>query len=114
MFRGNPLWFIGALLLVPAGGIGLIVLLIWWLYCKQTRVILDRHHTLVERGLLSKDRIEMRHSRVRAVHVYQSFLHRIFGVGNVQVYTTGDNPEFTVNSMPDPHRMREIINQYGT
>ncbi|HUF56104.1 MAG TPA: PH domain-containing protein [Thermohalobaculum sp.] len=114
MFQGNPFYFVGAILLIPVGGIGLLLLLGWWVYCKQTRVTLDATNTLVERGILSKDRIEMRHGRVRAVHVYQSFLQRMTGAGDVQVYTTGDNPEFTVRNMPNPHRIREIINEYGS
>ena len=114
MFQGSPFYFIGAVLLIPAAGLGLLILLGWWIHCKQTRVCLDRHHTLVERGILSKDRIEMRHARVRAVHVYQSFMQRMTGSGDVQVYTTGDRPEFTVKNMPNPHRIREIINEYGT
>lgn len=114
MFRGNPLGFVGSVLLIPAAGIGLIILLVWWLYCKQTRVVLDDRHTLVEQGLLSKSRMELRHSSVRAVHVHQTFLQRMFGVGKVQIFTAGDEPEVVVNHMPDPHRVREIINAHGT
>ena len=114
MFRGNPLYFVGAVLLIPVGGIGLIILLFWWLYCKQTRVMLTREHVLIEKGILSKSRIELRHSSVRTVHIYQSFGQRIFGVGKLEIYTAGDNPEVTVNDVPNPHLIREIINEHGS
>lgn len=113
MFRGHPFGFVLSILLIPVAGIGILILLAWWLRCKQTLVRLDASHTLVEEGLFSKSRIELRHSHVRTVHVYQTFGQRIFGVGKVEIYTSGDDPEITVNGMSDPHRIREIISGHG-
>ena len=113
MFRGHPLGFVLSLLLVPVAGLGLLILLVWWLTCKQTHIALDRNHTRVEKGLLSKSRIELRHTSVRTVHVYQSLGQRIFGVGKVSIFTAGDKPEVSMDGIPDPQRVREIINEYG-
>ena len=33
----------------------------------------------------------------------QSRSFRILGVGTIQIYTAGDEPEFTIVDMPDPH-----------
>ena len=44
-----------------------------------------------------------------SVHVTQGFVNRILGVGTVQISTAGDEPEFTVADMPDPHVIREAI-----
>ena len=114
MFRANPLGFIAAVLLIAAVGVGIIILAIWWLRCRETRVMLDTRHMLVEKGLMSKSRIELRHSSVRTVRISQSFQQRIFGVGKVEVFTAGDNPEVTVNNIPEPQRIREIINEHGS
>jgi uncharacterized membrane protein YdbT with pleckstrin-like domain len=43
------------------------------------------------------------------VQVNQSFVNRILGVGTVEIATAGDEPEFVVSDMPDPHEIREAI-----
>jgi uncharacterized membrane protein YdbT with pleckstrin-like domain len=58
---------------------------------------------------LSKDRTSVSLKHIRAVHVTQGFLNRIFGVGTIQVSTAGDQPEFTIKDMPDPGEIREAI-----
>lgn len=108
MFRNHPLGFILALVLVAAA-IGVLILLWWYLKCKSTKLQADRNHVMLERGLLSKERIELDTDGIRTVRVYQSLLNRMFGVGRISVYTSGDVPEFEVSGMPDPHRFRELV-----
>lgn len=108
MFRSNPLGFILAVLLVAAA-IGVLILLWWYLQCKSTKLEADRQTVMLERGLLSKERIELDTNAIRSVKVYQSLFNRMFGVGRISVYTSGDVPEFEVNGMPDPHRFRELV-----
>ena len=35
--------------------------------------------------------------------------NRILGVGTIQIFTAGDQPEFTIVDMPDPHLIRKAI-----
>lgn len=113
MFRGHPFGFVLAVILIAAAGLGILILLVWWLKAKSTRLTLDRERTLLEEGLLSKSRMDLRHGHVRTVHVYQTLGQRIFGVGRITVYTAGDDPEIEVDGMPDPYRVREIISEHG-
>lgn len=46
---------------------------------------------------------------IRSVSVGQGFLDRILGVGTIQIFTAGDEPEFTILDMPDPRMIRETI-----
>ncbi|MFC6671634.1 PH domain-containing protein [Marinobacterium aestuariivivens] len=108
MFKNNPLGFLLAILLIPVG-IGIIILLVWYLKCKSTLLELSGSELVVERGLLSKDRTELALSSIRTVNVYQSFFNRIFGVGKIAIYTAGDEAEIEVAGLPDPHRLRELI-----
>lgn len=108
MFRNNPLGFILAVLLIPLA-IGVLILLYWYLMCKATRLEVDSSSIILERGLLSKEKIELDIDSVRTVRIYQSFFNRIFGVGKISVYTSGDIPEFAIAGMPDPNRFRELI-----
>ncbi|HDZ09701.1 PH domain-containing protein [Pseudohongiella sp.] len=108
MFRNNPLGFILAVLLIPVA-IGIIILMVWYLKCKSTRLDFIGNDLVLERGLLSKDRTELDVSRIRTVNVYQSFFNRIFGVGRISIYTAGDDPEIDVSGLPNPHDLRELI-----
>ena len=50
----------------------------------------------------------MRLASIRSVRVYQSLFQRMFGTGDIEVYSAGDNPEIIVKGMPDPARIREL------
>lgn len=109
MFKNHPFGFILCLLLIPAFGLGLLILLWWYLQCKGSKLTVDERDILFEQGLFSKNRAEFGIEGVRTVRVNQSFFNRIFGVGTVQIYTAGDNPEIEAKGMPDPNRVRELI-----
>lgn len=109
MFKNNPLGFILSILLIPAFGVGLLILLWWYLQCKGSKLTVKEHDLMYEQGLLSKNRVEFSISSVRTVRVNQSFFNRIFGVGTIEIYTAGDKPEIAAKGLPDPNRVRELI-----
>jgi uncharacterized membrane protein YdbT with pleckstrin-like domain len=113
MLRSNPLGFILALLLAVVG-VGILILLWWYLQCKSTRLEADSNTVMLERGLLSKERIELDIDKIRTVKVFQTLFNRMFGVGTITVYTSGDIAEFDIKGMPDPHRFRELVKQANT
>lgn len=108
MFRNNPLGFILAVLLIPVA-VGILILLWWYLQCKSTKLELVGNDLILEKGLLSKARMELDIRRIRSVNVYQSFFNRIFGVGKISIFTAGDNPEIEVAGLPEPHELRTLI-----
>lgn len=110
MFRANPLGFILTMLLVPFG-IGLIILIYWYLVCKTTTLELNQNDLLYSKGILNKDRIEIDIRSIRTVRVYQSLINRMFDVGTVSVFTAGDSPEIEVKGIPQPNDIREMINR---
>jgi len=109
MFRAHPFWFILCVLLIAAFGIGILLLLYWYIKTRATALSVTEHEIMYERGILSKDRTAVSLRHVRAVHITQGFLNRILGVGTIQISTAGDEPEFTIADMPDPHEIREAI-----
>jgi uncharacterized membrane protein YdbT with pleckstrin-like domain len=111
MFRAHPFWFILFVLLIAAFGIGLLILLYWYIKTRATALTVTLHELMYERGILSKDRLSVSLRHVRSVEVKQSFVNRILGVGTIQVSTAGDEPEFTVKDLPDPHEIREAISR---
>ncbi|UVW35953.1 PH domain-containing protein [SAR92 clade bacterium H455] len=115
MFKNNPLGFIICLILIPAGGLGLLILLTWHLKNKASKLTVNDNEILFEKGLLSKERSEVNLASVRTTKVKQSFFNRIFGVGSIEIFTAGDSPEIVATGMPDPNKIRELIkaNQNG-
>lgn len=109
MFRAHPFWFILFVLLIAAFGLGLLILLYWYVKTRATALTVTEHELLYEKGILSKERLSVSLRHVRSVQVNQSFINRILGVGTVEIATAGDEPEFTVTDMPDPHEIREAI-----
>ena len=109
MFRAHPFWFILAVLLIAAFGAGILILLIWYIETRATMFTVTDSELLYEKGILSKDRTSVSLRHIRSVNVMQSFVHRILGVGTIQISTAGDLPEFTIVDMPDPHLISEAI-----
>lgn len=110
MFKNHPLGFVLAVLLVPIA-IGILILLWWFLMCKSTRLDVIGNDIVLTRGLLSKDTTEVDIARIRSVNVYQSFFNRMFGVGNIKIYTAGDEPEIEVSGVPNPNEFRLLVKQ---
>ena len=109
MFRAHPFWFILAVLLIAAFGIGILILIYWYIQTRATALTVTDSDLLYERGILSKERTSVSLRHVRSVNVTQSFVNRILGVGTIEISTAGDEPEFTIADMPDPHVIREAI-----
>lgn len=96
--------------------IGLVVwlgtviwLLIWYLKIKSKKLSVTNRDMLYEEGLLRKNRKELALDKVRTVEVDQDFIERIFGVGEVRVFTAGDQPEIVVKGLPTPNKIRDLV-----
>jgi len=98
-----------SVLLIAAFGFGIIILLYWYLKTRATALTVTDSELMYELGILSKERTSMSLKHVRSVSIVQGFVNRILGVGTIQIYTAGDEPEFTIVDMPDPHVIREAI-----
>jgi uncharacterized membrane protein YdbT with pleckstrin-like domain len=111
MFRAHPFWFVFSVLLIAAFGLGILILLYWYIKTRATTITVTDNDIMYEKGILSKDRTSVSLRHIRAVQVTQGFINRILGVGTVEISTAGDEPEFTVKDMPDPHEIREAISK---
>jgi uncharacterized membrane protein YdbT with pleckstrin-like domain len=109
MFRNNPLGFIAAVLLIAAFGAGILILGYWYIKTRATRLTLTGGTMHLSRGILSKDQVDIDIKEISTVRIKQSFWQRIFGVGSIEVFTSGDIPEFTLDGMPDPAFIRDHV-----
>ena len=109
MFRNNPLGFVISILLIPVFGIGILILIVWYISTKAQTLTVTRQDLLYEKGILSKSRSELRLTSIRSVRVHQTLFQRMFGTGDIEIFTAGDTPEVTAKGMPDPNEVRELI-----
>jgi uncharacterized membrane protein YdbT with pleckstrin-like domain len=110
MFRNNPLGFILSVLLIPVFGVGIVILVWWYIQVKSRLLTITDTELRYETGILSKTHNEFRLDSIRSVRVHQSLWQRMFGTGNLEIFTAGDTPEVTIAGVPDPARVRELVN----
>ena len=113
MFRNRPISFVICIALIAAYGLGLIILLFWWLKSCGTTLILTDERTTLRKGILSKHTTEVYHNNVRNVQVSQGILQRMFGVGTVGIASAGTGGlEIIATGMANPAKIKEIIDTY--
>ena len=69
MFQAHPFWFILCVLLIAAFGIGIIILLYWYINTRATALTVTDSELMYERGILSKDRTSVSLKNVRSVSI---------------------------------------------
>ncbi|HEX6995321.1 MAG TPA: PH domain-containing protein [Gammaproteobacteria bacterium] len=112
MFRNNPFGFIVSVLLIGAA-VGVLILLVWYVRTRSERLTITPEELRYERGILSRTHNEVRLSAIRSIRVRQSLFQRMFGTGDIDVFTAGDLPEVEVRGIPDPHEVRELVAEYS-
>jgi uncharacterized membrane protein YdbT with pleckstrin-like domain len=108
MIRSHPLGTVIAILLIPVG-IGILILLYWYLTMKADKLTIKDDEVIWTHGLLNKKYVEINMSSIRTTRVEQSLLQRMMNAGKVEIFTAGDQPELSVNGLPDPNKIREVI-----
>lgn len=108
MIRMYPFGTVLAILLIPLG-IGILVLLWWWLSTKADKLTVKADEIIWEHGLINKQYTELSMNALRSVRVKQSLLQRMLNAGDVAIYTAGDDPELVIKGLPEPNRIREYI-----
>jgi len=108
MIRMYPFGTVLAIILIPVG-IGILMLLWWYLQTKADKITVKTDEIIWEHGLISKQYTEISMGSLRSVRVTQSLLQRMLNAGNIAVYTAGDEPEMVIKGLPDPEAVREHI-----
>lgn len=112
MFRNNPFGFVISVLLIGAA-VGIVILLVWYVRTRSERLTVTSEELRYERGILSRTHNEVRLSAIRSIRVKQSLCQRLFGTGDIDVFTAGDLPEVAVRGIPDPHEVRELVAEHS-
>ncbi|MEM7628020.1 MAG: PH domain-containing protein [Planctomycetota bacterium] len=135
--RSRPLKFAGASLLMLAGPAGLIWALVsahepwtrwlwlvpfllgaaalaWWGVERLTAAIeITNKRTVQKTGLFSRSSSEVVHDNIRNVQVDQNVWQRVWKVGRLGISSSGqDGVEIQINHLPNPDRIRKVIDLY--
>lgn len=112
MFRNRPISFI-LCVIISAVGIGLIILLIWWLKTLGTTLTVSNERITLRKGILSKHTNEVYHTDVRNVQISQGVIQRIMDVGNVGIASAGKGViEISVEGIRQPGEVKKIIDHH--
>jgi uncharacterized membrane protein YdbT with pleckstrin-like domain len=112
MFRNHPIAFVLCVALSIAG-IGIVILLVWWVRCLATQLTITNEQTTLRRGILSKHTNDVFHSNVRNTQVRQSFFQRVFDVGYVGISSAGQaGMEIEIDGIPRPEQVKELIDEH--
>jgi uncharacterized membrane protein YdbT with pleckstrin-like domain len=114
MFRNAPFAFVLAVLAIALAGLGIIILMVWWLRCLSDRLTILPGKVIWTHGLLAKDTTEIGTTSIRSVRINQTVTQRIFNTGTVSIFTAGDQPELKVNGLPEPERIRRLLDRDPT
>ena len=112
MFRNNPLGFILSVILVVAG-VGLVILVIWWLNTKAATLTVTNKRSIQRTGLIAKKTTEVLHRDVRNIEINQSVFQRMFGVGSIGIASAGQSDiEIQFAGVRDPDGVKALIDRY--
>jgi uncharacterized membrane protein YdbT with pleckstrin-like domain len=104
----------GAALVVQVVGLAVaalafLTLLAWYVRAKTDRLVIDEEEIVWTHGLLNKGYTEINMSSVRTTRIRQTLMQRILNTADVEIYTSGDNPELVVKGLPNPDEIRRLI-----
>ncbi len=112
MFRANPIGFILGIVLI-AVGVGLLILLVWWLKVIGTKLTVTNERITLRKGILSQHTNEVYHTDVRNVQISQGILQRMLGVGAIGISSAGQaGVEIKVVGILNPEKIKEIIDRH--
>ncbi len=113
MWRSNPLLFLLCLCLILLFGVGILLLLIWWIKSQNTTLIVTDKRTILQQGLLSRYTNEVMHVHIRNIQIQQNMMERLFNIGTIKIASAGTGDiEISVSGIPAPNRIKATIDHY--
>lgn len=82
----------------------------WWLRTSSTSLVVGPESCVLETGLMTRQRVEVRREDVKEVVVEQGFAGRLFDVGDVVVTSdAGEKSRLVLYGVPDPHALADRL-----
>ncbi len=88
----------------------------WYVSHLTRRIRITNKRTISRTGLLSKNTSEVLHAHIRNLQIKQTIWQRIVNTGSITLDSSAGggevSAEITVEDIPRPARIKEIIDQY--
>lgn len=86
-----------------------------WLEINSTQLKLTDQRLILRRGVLNKTTNETELYRVRDSSIEEPFFYRMFGCGNIIIYTTTDESDATLQliAYKKPHWLKDQVRNYS-
>jgi hypothetical protein len=111
MLRERPVWLVSVPGVLGAGG-G-VWLLWWWLQTRGSEIRVTSKRLIDSDGLLTRRVTEVLHKDIKKIELRQTLWQRLCGVGELSISADShDGPEVFMANIPQPQRVREIIDAY--
>lgn len=98
---------------IAAVVIAFVWLLAWFVATKMDHLVIRPDEIVWSHGLISKQYTEISMSSIRTTRISQTLIQRILDAGDILIFTAGDNPEVHIKGLPEPNRIRELIQDKG-
>lgn len=99
---------IPGILLLPAFGLGLILLAIAYVRYKTTELAFTNKRVIAKFGFISRHTIEININKVESIQVNQNILGRIFNYGTLILSGAG-TPQAPIPGISDPIQFRRAF-----
>jgi hypothetical protein len=114
LFGWGNSWHTAAWVACLAGGTAAMAVPAWMKVRALSSQIRVTNKRVIDRdGFFNRRTSEVLHKDVRNVRVDQTLRERVWRVGAVAIFTSGEEePEIAIHDVPNPDRVREIIDLY--
>ena len=83
--------------------------LLWKLLANKCKTyIVTNKRFYYESGILTKDKIDIPYSKINDIQLKQTIFQRIFGAGNILIYTGNDSP-ISIIGIDNPNELKNRI-----
>lgn len=110
MIKARPVLFALSVILVPAYGLGIVILLYWWLSAASRELVVTPRRARKRTGILSNQVTELEHRDVKNIQVSQGPVQNLMNTGTLRLSSAGQaGMELTMTDIEDPQSVRDLI-----
>ncbi len=111
IWRTSPIYFLICVCLIPVV-LGVYLLIIEYVQSIYTKFTITKESVTLEKGIFSKYYNEIRMKDIRQVQLSQSLWQRMFGAGELYISSSLPGMEIVISGLPNPKKIRALINQH--
>ncbi len=97
---------LAGIVLLPAFGAGLLLLLWAWIICRTTELAITNKRIITKSGIFKRSTMELRLDKIESIKVDQSIMGRILNFGSITIAGTGGD-RTPIESIADPLQFQQ-------